>query len=183
MQDELNFEGVEKQPLRTFTEKAYLDYSMYVIRPRAAVTLGRTLRAAPHHLRHEELSASRPDRSTRNPRVPSVTRIASSIAAIRPAEAMVLGAGLQLSISNRRWQGNWVRPTSPSRLRPCGTPRQADDSRGVAPELGWHRRLAAQLRWHAGGTAFLPARLQTYFSTVPGHRRWNVDGHSAAQSS
>jgi len=27
---ELNFEGVEKQPLKTFTEKAYLDYSMYV---------------------------------------------------------------------------------------------------------------------------------------------------------
>jgi len=23
---ELNFEGVERQPLRTFTEKAYLDY-------------------------------------------------------------------------------------------------------------------------------------------------------------
>ena len=28
---ELNFEGVERQPLRTFTEKAYLDYSMYEI--------------------------------------------------------------------------------------------------------------------------------------------------------
>jgi len=26
MQDEMNFEGVEKQPLRTFTEKAYLYY-------------------------------------------------------------------------------------------------------------------------------------------------------------
>ena len=35
MQDEMNFEGVEKQPLRTFTEKAYLDYSMYVILDRA----------------------------------------------------------------------------------------------------------------------------------------------------
>jgi topoisomerase IV subunit A len=32
---ELNFEGVEKQPLRAFTEKAYLDYSMYVILDRA----------------------------------------------------------------------------------------------------------------------------------------------------
>src|SRR3954463_10747248 len=31
----LNFEGVERQPLRTFTEKAYLDYSMYVILDRA----------------------------------------------------------------------------------------------------------------------------------------------------
>jgi topoisomerase-4 subunit A len=35
VQDEMNFEGVEKQPLRTFTEKAYLDYSMYVILDRA----------------------------------------------------------------------------------------------------------------------------------------------------
>src|SRR5215469_7416919 len=40
MQDqELNFEGVEKQPLRTFTEKAYLDYSMYVILDRALPAL------------------------------------------------------------------------------------------------------------------------------------------------
>ena len=31
----LDFEGIEKQPLRAFTEKAYLDYSMYVILDRA----------------------------------------------------------------------------------------------------------------------------------------------------
>jgi topoisomerase-4 subunit A len=37
---ELNFEGVEQQPLRTFTEKAYLDYSMYVILDRALPVLG-----------------------------------------------------------------------------------------------------------------------------------------------
>lgn len=37
---ELNFEGVERQPLRTFTEKAYLDYSMYVILDRALPVLG-----------------------------------------------------------------------------------------------------------------------------------------------
>jgi topoisomerase IV subunit A len=37
---ELNFEGVERQPLRTFTEKAYLDYSMYVILDRALPYLG-----------------------------------------------------------------------------------------------------------------------------------------------
>jgi topoisomerase IV subunit A len=34
-QTPLNFEGVERLPLRTFTEKAYLDYSMYVILDRA----------------------------------------------------------------------------------------------------------------------------------------------------
>ena len=37
---ELNFEGVERQPLRAFTEKAYLDYSMYVILDRALPVLG-----------------------------------------------------------------------------------------------------------------------------------------------
>jgi topoisomerase-4 subunit A len=37
---ELNFEGIERQPLRTFTEKAYLDYSMYVILDRALPVLG-----------------------------------------------------------------------------------------------------------------------------------------------
>jgi topoisomerase-4 subunit A len=37
---ELNFEGVERQPLRQFTEKAYLDYSMYVILDRALPVLG-----------------------------------------------------------------------------------------------------------------------------------------------
>jgi topoisomerase-4 subunit A len=37
---ELNFEGVEKQTLKTFTEKAYLDYSMYVILDRALPALG-----------------------------------------------------------------------------------------------------------------------------------------------
>ncbi|MEJ1961871.1 MAG: DNA topoisomerase IV subunit A [Gammaproteobacteria bacterium] len=39
-EQELNFEGIEKQPLRVFTEKAYLDYSMYVILDRALPALG-----------------------------------------------------------------------------------------------------------------------------------------------
>lgn len=37
---ELNFEGIEQQPLKVFTEKAYLDYSMYVILDRALPALG-----------------------------------------------------------------------------------------------------------------------------------------------
>src|SRR4026207_289904 len=39
-QNELNFEGVERQSLRAFTEKAYLDYSMYVILDRALPHIG-----------------------------------------------------------------------------------------------------------------------------------------------
>ena len=37
---EMDFEGVEKLPLKTFTEKAYLDYSMYVILDRALPHIG-----------------------------------------------------------------------------------------------------------------------------------------------
>ncbi len=39
-QDDLNFEGIERQPLAHFTEKAYLDYSMYVILDRALPFIG-----------------------------------------------------------------------------------------------------------------------------------------------
>ena len=39
-EQELNFAGIEKQPLKTFTEKAYLDYSMYVILDRALPFIG-----------------------------------------------------------------------------------------------------------------------------------------------
>ncbi len=40
MQSELNLEGVERQPLAVFAEKAYLDYSMYVILDRALPHIG-----------------------------------------------------------------------------------------------------------------------------------------------
>ncbi len=41
MQDqELNFEGIERRALKVFTEKAYLDYSMYVILDRALPAIG-----------------------------------------------------------------------------------------------------------------------------------------------
>ncbi len=37
---ELNFEGIEKESLKSFAERAYLDYSMYVILDRALPALG-----------------------------------------------------------------------------------------------------------------------------------------------
>ena len=39
-EQELNFDGIEQVPLVTFTEKAYLDYSMYVILDRALPHIG-----------------------------------------------------------------------------------------------------------------------------------------------
>jgi len=40
VQNQLDFEGIERVPLRDFTEKAYLDYSMYVILDRALPHIG-----------------------------------------------------------------------------------------------------------------------------------------------
>src|SRR5574338_12808 len=39
-EQELNFDGIERVPLAKFTEKAYLDYSMYVILDRALPHIG-----------------------------------------------------------------------------------------------------------------------------------------------
>jgi topoisomerase-4 subunit A len=39
-EQELNFEGIERVPLASFTERAYLDYSMYVILDRALPFIG-----------------------------------------------------------------------------------------------------------------------------------------------
>src|ERR671922_2789248 len=39
-EQELNFDGIERVPLAVFTEKAYLDYSMYVILDRALPHIG-----------------------------------------------------------------------------------------------------------------------------------------------
>jgi topoisomerase IV subunit A len=39
-EQELNFEGIEREPLKSFAERAYLDYSMYVILDRALPAIG-----------------------------------------------------------------------------------------------------------------------------------------------
>ncbi|MDP7153040.1 MAG: DNA gyrase subunit A, partial [Gammaproteobacteria bacterium] len=40
LQNQLDFEGIEQVPLKDFAEKAYLDYSMYVILDRALPHIG-----------------------------------------------------------------------------------------------------------------------------------------------
>ena len=69
-QPPLNFEGVERQPLRTFTEKAYLDYSMYVILDRALPHIGDGLKPVQRRIVYamSELglsSGSKPKKSAR----------------------------------------------------------------------------------------------------------------------
>ena len=55
MQNELNLEGVEQLALKEYAEKAYLDYSMYVILDRALPQIGDGLKpgAAANNLRNE----------------------------------------------------------------------------------------------------------------------------------
>jgi topoisomerase-4 subunit A len=67
---ELNFEGVERQPLRTFTEKAYLDYSMYVILDRALPALGDGLKPVQRRIIYamSELSLNSPNKHKKSAR-------------------------------------------------------------------------------------------------------------------
>jgi topoisomerase-4 subunit A len=66
----LNFEGVEQRPMSGFTEKAYLDYSMYVILDRALPALGDGLKPVQRRITYamSELglsAASKPKKSAR----------------------------------------------------------------------------------------------------------------------
>ena len=67
---ELNFEGVEQQPMRTFTEKAYLDYSMYVILDRALPVLGDGLKPVQRRIIYamSELALSAPAKHKKSAR-------------------------------------------------------------------------------------------------------------------
>ena len=80
--------GVEKQPLQYFTEKAYLDYSMYVILDRRIAAYRRwpETGATTHYLRDVRARTVGRVPSTRSRRAPSVMCSASIIrTVIRPA--------------------------------------------------------------------------------------------------
>ena len=70
MQSSLNLEGVEQQALKDYTEKAYLDYSMYVILDRALPSIGDGLKPVQRRIIYamSELglaSGSKPKKSAR----------------------------------------------------------------------------------------------------------------------
>jgi topoisomerase-4 subunit A len=70
MQNTLNLEGVERQSLKDYTEKAYLDYSMYVILDRALPSIGDGLKPVQRRIIYamSELglsSGSKPKKSAR----------------------------------------------------------------------------------------------------------------------
>ena len=70
MQSSLNLEGVEQQPLKEYTEQAYLDYSMYVILDRALPQIGDGLKPVQRRITYamSELglsASSKPKKSAR----------------------------------------------------------------------------------------------------------------------
>ncbi|NNC77174.1 MAG: DNA topoisomerase IV subunit A [Woeseiaceae bacterium] len=70
MQNSLNLEGVEQQSLKDYTEKAYLDYSMYVILDRALPAIGDGLKPVQRRITYamSELglsAGSKPKKSAR----------------------------------------------------------------------------------------------------------------------
>ena len=189
MQDELNFEGVEKQPLRTFTEKAYLDYSMYVILDRALPTLSDGLKPVQRRIIYamSELGLSAGQKHKKSART-----VGDVIGKFHPHgdsacyEAMVLMAqDFSYRYPIVDGQGNWGSPDDPKsfaamRYTESKLTRYAEVL--LVRALGWHGGLAAQLRRHAGG-ARVPAGAPAERAAQrhAGHRGRHVHRHSASQ--
>ena len=77
----INYEGIEQMPLRTFTEKAYLNYSMYVIMDRALPFIGDGLKPVQRRIVYamSELGLNATAKYKKNLLVPSVMYLVNSI--------------------------------------------------------------------------------------------------------
>jgi topoisomerase-4 subunit A len=142
----LDFEGVERQPLRAFTEKAYLDYSMYVILDRALPQLADGLKPVQRRIVYamSELGLSAGSKHKKSART-----VGDVIGKYHPHgdsacyEAMVLMAqefSYRYPIVDG--QGNWGSPDDPksfaamryteSRLRPYAQVLLSELDQGTA---------------------------------------------------
>jgi topoisomerase-4 subunit A len=139
---ELDFEGVERVPLKVFTEKAYLDYSMYVILDRALPHLGDGLKPVQRRIVYamSELGLSAASKHKKSART-----VGDVIGKFHPHgdsacyEAMVLMAQ---SFSYRYplidGQGNWGAPDDPKSFAAMRytEARLAPYARSLLQELG-----------------------------------------------
>src|ERR687898_2478793 len=114
---ELNFEGVEQQPLKAFTEKAYLDYSMYVILDRALPALGDGLKPVQRRIIY---AMSELGLAAANKHKKSARTVGDVIGKFHPHgdsacyEAMVLMAQpFSMRYPLIEGQGNWGSPDDP----------------------------------------------------------------------
>src|ERR1700726_2519293 len=114
---ELNFEGIERQALKTFTEKAYLDYSMSVILDRARPALGDGLKPVQRRITYamSELALSALSKHKKSART-----VGDVIGKFHPHgdtacyEAMVLMAqAFSMRYPLIEGQGNWGSPDDP----------------------------------------------------------------------
>src|SRR5947207_6997957 len=113
----VKFEGIEREPLKVFTERAYLDYSMYVILDRALPSIGDGLKPVQRRIVYamSELGLSATAKFKKSART-----VGDVIGKFHPHgdspcyEAMVL---LAQSFSMRyaliEGQGNWSSPDDP----------------------------------------------------------------------
>src|ERR1700716_3785712 len=114
---ELNFEGVEKEPLKAFAERAYLDYSMYVILDRALPHLADGLKPVQRRIIYamSELGLSNNAKFKKSART-----VGDVIGKFHPPgdsacyEAMVLRAQpFSMRYPLVEGQGNWGSPDDP----------------------------------------------------------------------
>ncbi len=70
---DLTHDGVERLPLHTFTENAYLNYSMYVIMDRALPYIGDGLKPVQRRIIYAMLELGPQQRQIKNPPVPWAT--------------------------------------------------------------------------------------------------------------
>ena len=157
-------EGIERRPLHVFSEKAYLDYSMYVILDRALPHLGDGLKPVQRRIVYamSELGLTAAP-STRSRPAPSAMSSANST----PMATALLrghgadGPGLHLSLSADGRPGQLGLAGRPQVLRRHALHRVAPDRlrRSAAGGTGpGHSGLGAQFRRHPGGAAVLPAQ-------------------------
>jgi topoisomerase-4 subunit A len=167
MQTRLEFEdGVEKLALRTFTEKAYLDYSMYVILDRALPHIGDGLKPVQRRIIYamSELGLRAGSKHKKSART-----VGDVIGKFHPHgdsacyEAMVLMAQpFSLPLSDHRRAGQLGLADDPKsfaamRYTEARAHAYADAALGAG---SGHGGLGAQFRRHAGRAAvLLPARL------------------------
>jgi len=185
---ELNFEGVEKQPLKTFTEKAYLDYSMYVILDRALPALGDGLKPVQRRIIYamSELSLAAANKHKKSART-----VGDVIGKYHPHgdtacyEAMVLMAqpfAYRYPIVDG--QGNWGSQDDPKsfaamRYTESKLTKYADVLLGELAHgtVDWQPNFGLVGRAHY--SAIAPAEPAVERDT--GNRGWDGNGHSAAQ--
>ena len=117
-QSELEFEGIEKLPLSEFTERAYLDYSMYVIMDRALPYIGDGLKPVQRRIVYamSELGLSASSKHKKSART-----VGDVLGKFHPHgdtacyEAMVLMAQpFSLRYPLVDGQGNWGDPNDPT---------------------------------------------------------------------